>query len=301
MYAEQTIQYNAELSAIVTRADGSVEDKGILSGARQVAAHLPKPMAWYEKVWNLLKREGQIPAAMGLTAFIAYLLTHGHSGFQPLMGIVTTAGVNYQATDFASGQASPHISGLNYHDCGTGTTSVSTKTITGATNATPIVITSASHGYGTNDLVIVASVGGTTAANNTWQISAVTTNTFTLLGSVGNSAYTSGGTAQLLNGAGDTALTTAAGTGRVAGTQSNPSANVYKSIATISFTSSLTISEWGLFSASGSGTLWDRRWFNTAGAPATSASAALVGSTIGVNNGDAIQFTYQLTCTSGGS
>jgi hypothetical protein len=296
---ETTISYSGELSAIVTRADGSVEDLGIISGARPVLAKLPKPLKWYERLWNTCKREGKIPAAMALGTFIAYLL-NDHSGAY-MMGVVTTSGVGYLASDFASGAASPHIGALNFHDCGTGTTSASTKSITGATNASPIVITATAHGYTTNDLVIIASVGGNTNANNTWQISAVTTNTFSLLGSTGNSAYTSGGTAQLLNGAGDTALTTAAGTARVAGTQSNPSANVYKSIATISFTSSLTISEWGMFSASTSGTLWDRRWFNTAGAPATTASAALIASTIGVNNGDSIQFTYQLTCTQGGS
>lgn len=71
--------------------------------------------------------------------------------------------------------------------------------ITGATNATPIVITSAGHGLSDNDWVYIASVGGNTAANNTlanpyWQITWITANTFSLQNSAGNGAYTSGGT-----------------------------------------------------------------------------------------------------------
>lgn len=76
----------------------------------------------------------------------------------------------------------------------TSTYSASEKTITGATNATPIVITSNSHGYSNGDKVLIESVGGTTAANGNWYIAGVTTNTFQLVGSIGNGVYTSGGT-----------------------------------------------------------------------------------------------------------
>jgi hypothetical protein len=214
--------------------------------------------------------------------------------------LVTTAGVDYMASNFGG---SGNISNFNYHDCGTGKLSGSAQTtINGATNASPIVIAvSSAHGLTTNDLATIASVGGNTNANADWQISVVDTTHFNLIGSSGNSAYTSGGSYARLNGAGDTALVTAAGTARVSGTQSNPSANQYKSIATISFTSSLSIVEWGLFSASSSGTLWDRRWFNTSGAPATTATGSLTASAIGVNSGDSIQFTYTLTINAGGS
>lgn len=72
---------------------------------------------------------------------------------------------------------------------------------------------------------------------------------------------------------------------RVSGTQTTPgSTNIYQSQATVSFTSGLAITEWGLFSAVTSGTLWDRKTFTA----------------INVVNGDSIQFTYQLTCTAGG-
>lgn len=69
-----------------------------------------------------------------------------------------------------------------------------TGVITGATNASPIVITSAAHGLQTGARVTVASVGGNTAANGTFQVTRVSADTFSLDGSTGNSAYTSGGT-----------------------------------------------------------------------------------------------------------
>lgn len=66
-------------------------------------------------------------------------------------------------------------------------------TVTGATNATPIVLTVTSHGLVTGDRVTVASVGGNTAANGNWTVTKVTDNTFSLDDSAGNGAYTSGG------------------------------------------------------------------------------------------------------------
>jgi hypothetical protein len=72
-------------------------------------------------------------------------------------------------------------------------TGTSVKAITGATNATPIVITSNAHGFSNSQLVVITGVGGNTNANGVWQIANVTTNTFELSGSVGNAAYTSGG------------------------------------------------------------------------------------------------------------
>ena len=65
--------------------------------------------------------------------------------------------------------------------------------ITGATNASPIVVTSAAHDLTVGTVVVISGVLGNTAANGTFVISAVTTNTFTLTGSTGNGAYTSGG------------------------------------------------------------------------------------------------------------
>lgn len=72
---------------------------------------------------------------------------------------------------------------------------------------------------------------------------------------------------------------------RVSGTQTTPgSTNIYQSLATVSFVSTLAITEWGLLSAVTGGTLWDRKTFTA----------------INVISGDSIQFTYQLTATAGG-
>lgn len=70
------------------------------------------------------------------------------------------------------------------------------STIVGATNATPIVITtSANHLYATGDSVAITGVGGNTAANGYWKITVLSATTYSLDGSVGSGAYTSGGTA----------------------------------------------------------------------------------------------------------
>lgn len=67
--------------------------------------------------------------------------------------------------------------------------------VNGATNASPIVIsTTAAHGLTSGAVVTIASVGGNTNANGTWTISVVDSTHFSLLTSSGNSAYTSGGT-----------------------------------------------------------------------------------------------------------
>lgn len=68
-----------------------------------------------------------------------------------------------------------------------------TGSVTNATNATPIVITSSGHGMLTGMRVTVAGVLGNTAANGTFTITRLTADTFSLDTSVGNGAYTSGG------------------------------------------------------------------------------------------------------------
>ena len=75
-----------------------------------------------------------------------------------------------------------------------------TKTVTGATNATPIVVTTSTpHNVKTNEIIRVSGVGGNTAANGDWIAGAVTSTTVALLAypggtnSTGSGAYTSGG------------------------------------------------------------------------------------------------------------
>lgn len=74
--------------------------------------------------------------------------------------------------------------------------------ITAASNASPIVITSASHGFSDGDIVIVHGVLGNTAANGTWKVANKTDDTFELYGSTGNAAWTSGGKVFEAEGAG---------------------------------------------------------------------------------------------------
>jgi hypothetical protein len=73
------------------------------------------------------------------------------------------------------------------------------KTITDATNANPIVFTSAAHGFSDDDIVRVHDVGGNTNGNVTGLVDNKTTNTFELSGVAGNAAYTSGGKVFLEN------------------------------------------------------------------------------------------------------
>lgn len=66
--------------------------------------------------------------------------------------------------------------------------------VTNATNATPIVITTAAvHGLTTGDYVVIQGVGGNGASTGTHQITVTTTTAFSLDGSAGDGAYTRGG------------------------------------------------------------------------------------------------------------
>lgn len=73
--------------------------------------------------------------------------------------------------------------------------------LTGATNATPIAITTASdHGYSTGDRVRLDGVAGNTAANGVWDITVTGADTFTLDSSAGNGTFTPGGIVRRLTG-----------------------------------------------------------------------------------------------------
>lgn len=67
--------------------------------------------------------------------------------------------------------------------------------VAGATNAPPIEITTTTrHTFQTGSNVCVSGVGGNSAANGCWAITATGPSSFTLTGSTGNGSYTSGGT-----------------------------------------------------------------------------------------------------------
>jgi hypothetical protein len=100
------------------------------------------------------------------------------------------------------------------------------------------------------------------------------------------------GTGTTAEAAGDTALVTESTTAlnpdntRATGTKSQPSANIMRTVGTVTFDASAAITEHGIFTqaATGGGTLLDRSVF----------------SAINVVSADSIQFTYSLTLSSGG-
>lgn len=73
------------------------------------------------------------------------------------------------------------------------------KAVTGATNATPIVVTATAHGFTNGDFVLIGAVGGNLSANGIFKIANQAANTFELTNPVtgtnvvGSAAYTSGG------------------------------------------------------------------------------------------------------------
>ena len=83
----------------------------------------------------------------------------------------------------------------------------------------------------------------------------------------------------------DTDIETTDGESRVTGTQvEGASANIYRSVGTIAYTTTKAITEHGLFNIVTGGVLLDRSVF----------------AAINVGNGDSIQFTFELSCTAGG-
>ena len=84
---------------------------------------------------------------------------------------------------------------------------------------------------------------------------------------------------------GDTDIETTDGESRATGTQlEGATGEIYKSVGTISYTTTKAITEHGLLNIVTAGILLDRHVF----------------SAINVDNGDSIQFTYELTVSDGG-
>lgn len=108
-----------------------------------------------------------------------------------------------------------------------------------------------------------------------------------------NMKYHGVGTGTTAEAAADTALVTESttvlnpdSTRATGSTVEGASANIFRSVGTVTFDGSAAITEHGLFSqaATGGGTLWDRSVF----------------SAINVVSSDSIQFTYEVTFSAGG-
>lgn len=108
------------------------------------------------------------------------------------------------------------------------------------------------------------------------------TNTFAL----NTFNYHDCGTGTTAEAASQTALVTPVTEARVAGAQSQPASNTYRSVATVTFSNAYAITEHGLFSQTGKpgGTLLDRTLFGA----------------VNVISGDSISFTFDISFTSGG-
>jgi hypothetical protein len=68
-----------------------------------------------------------------------------------------------------------------------------TLTVSNATNANPIVVTTGTHGLQSDDFVDIDAVGGNLNANGRWRIAVINSTSFSLVGGIGSAAYTSGG------------------------------------------------------------------------------------------------------------
>ena len=130
------IDVNGQLDAVLIRPDGSARDLGCISDGSRLRL-IGRPIQWWRSLWNSLRRKKIIPITMG---FALFLSTYGvverpdqmiqlfsdHRVLEIIMGgvsgLVVTGGASFLATDMASGQASPRISAMNFHDSGTGTT-----------------------------------------------------------------------------------------------------------------------------------------------------------------------------------
>lgn len=102
---------------------------------------------------------------------------------------------------------------------------------------------------------------------------------------IGDFKYHDSGTGTNAESASDTGLQTPCGESRDAGTQTEgDNANTYKSVATHTYAGTFAITEHGIFSQATGGTLMDRTKF----------------SAINVVSGNQIEFTFEITFSSGG-
>jgi hypothetical protein len=100
----------------------------------------------------------------------------------------------------------------------------------------------------------------------------------------GDFKYHDSGVGVTAENAADTTMETTDGESRATGTQTESAATAYRSVGTISYTTTKAITEHGLFNDVSAGTLMDRTVF----------------SAVNVVNGDSIQFTYTITWSAGG-
>jgi hypothetical protein len=106
------LNFSEKLTGILIHPDGSHVDIGDL-------AKYEFRMSKWRRLYEQLKQGKQLPVLMGFGAFLACALRH--DPLMPwVMGMVTSAGLNYMAADFLAA-STDHIQTLRYMDSGTGT------------------------------------------------------------------------------------------------------------------------------------------------------------------------------------
>lgn len=130
--------------------------------------------------------------------------------------------------------------------------------------------------YGWMEDVGLVSQGKVTVAFRDFEIDNLITDSTTY----GDFKYHEVGTSATAEANTDTALITTTAIARVAGTQVEVSAAVYRTVATVTADTTETWQEHGVFNATTAGTLLDR---------------SLISPTVAVVANDTVQFTYELT------
>ncbi len=133
-----------------------------------------------------LARTGHTSWTLGFTSFAPTIAAP--TALTAVAGTAGAVDVRYRVTAVAAETYEESLRGMG-----------PTAAITGATQANPVVITSAAHGLANGEEVYLAGVGGMTELNLlTYTVANVTANTFELAGIDGTAftAYTAGGTWQ---------------------------------------------------------------------------------------------------------
>jgi hypothetical protein len=195
---------NAGYGAIYTKTDDGLYFQD--GSGNEHTVHLPA----FSEMWF----HSATTSDLTLTTQNAFFQFVGFAnlGLQGSSGLVSGSVANDEFTvatggagDYTTmGKASLDVTGTNQEVMTVvGIELATALTITDATNASPIVITSASHGLLDGDMCTISGVTGNTAANGDWMADAVAANTFALLdlagaNSTGNGAYVSGGTVDVI-------------------------------------------------------------------------------------------------------
>ncbi len=174
---------------------------------------------FYRNNSAILESTVAITGATAANPVVVTAVAHGykngdHVEIAGVVGMTELNGRRYKVANVAANTmelqtlSGTNINGTSYTAYSSGGTvarvyTLYSRTITGATAANPVVITSAAHGYSNGEYVWIRDVAGMTELNNLpYIVNNVTTNTFELqnldsvnVNGTGFTAYTSGGTA----------------------------------------------------------------------------------------------------------